>query len=80
MQTQIIRWGNSQGIRIPKSVLADIGAVVGDTLQMTVQNQKIVISKPFAHRTLEERAAEYGGSLGEYSEFDWGDPAGREVW
>ncbi len=32
------------------------------------------------HRTLEERIQEYGGKLGPYEEFDWGEPAGRENW
>ena len=32
------------------------------------------------HRTLEERAKEYGGKLGPYEEFDWGEPMGRERW
>lgn len=30
------------------------------------------------HRTLDERAKEYGGKLGPYQEFDWGEPVGRE--
>ena len=34
----------------------------------------------FRHRTLEERAAEYGGMLMLESEYDWGEPVGREVW
>ena len=34
----------------------------------------------FKHKTLEERAAEYGGSLGLDGEYDWGEPVGREVW
>ena len=32
------------------------------------------------YRTLEERAKEYGGKLGPYEEFDWGEPVGRERW
>lgn len=31
------------------------------------------------HRTLEERAKEFGGRLGPYEEFDWGEPEGRET-
>lgn len=34
----------------------------------------------FKHKTLEERAAEWGGELGLDGEFDWGEPVGREVW
>lgn len=34
----------------------------------------------FKHKTLEERAAEYGGQLGLDGEYDRGEPVGREVW
>lgn len=42
----------------------------------------VAISKvtAFRHKTLEERAAEYGGRLMLESEYDWGEPVGREVW
>ena len=29
------------------------------------------------HRTLEERAEDFGGKLGPYEEFDWGEPVGK---
>lgn len=32
------------------------------------------------HRSLEERAGDFGGKLGPYEEFDWGEPVGRERW
>jgi len=34
----------------------------------------------FQHKTLEERAAEYGGELSLDGEYDWGTPVGREIW
>ena len=34
----------------------------------------------FRHKTLEERATEYGGKLNLDGEYDWGAPVGREVW
>ena len=34
----------------------------------------------FLHRSLEERAAEYGGKLNFSEEIDRGDPVGDEVW
>ena len=80
MQTQVIRWGNSQGIRISKAVMEEMGISVNEPLQMTVERGKITIIKPIAHQTLDERAAKYGGKLGDYTEYDWGEPVGREVW
>ncbi len=34
----------------------------------------------FQHKTLEERATEYGGKLNLDGEYDWGAPVGRERW
>ena len=80
MQAQVKAWGNSQGIRIPKEVLQEAAVSVNDVLDIKVSNGMIMLVKPFRHRTLEERAAEYGGQLHLDGEFDWGEPVGREIW
>ena len=80
MTTQVKPWGNSQGIRLTKELLDRAGIKVDDTLHIQVEDGKIILSVNFRHRTLEERAKKYGGKVGTYEEFDWGDPVGREVW
>ena len=80
MQTQVKAWGNSQGIRIPKEVLQEAAISLDDVLDIKVSEGMITLVKPFRHRTLEERAAEYGGKLDTDGEFDWGEPVGREIW
>lgn len=80
MQTQIKTWGNSQGVRISKDILHEANMHINDTLDIEVSNGRIILFKSFRHRTLEERAAEFGGNLGLDGEFDWGDAVGREVW
>lgn len=81
METQLVKWGNGQGIRIPKLILQELDIKVNDTLSMEVRGEQIIIEKvKFKHRSLEERARTYGGKLGPYTEFDWGEPKGREVW
>ena len=80
MQTQVKSWGNSQGIRISKEVLQEADIAVDDILDIKVSNGVIMLVKTFRHKTLEERAAEYGGKLDFDGEFDWGEPVGRETW
>ena len=80
MQTQVKAWGNSQGIRIPKEILQEANVMIDDVLDVKVQNGVIILEKPFRHKTLEERAAEYDGKLDVDGEFDWGEPVGREIW
>ena len=80
MQTQVKAWGNSQAVRLPKEVLREAGISLDEILDVTVSNGLIMPAKSFRHKTLEERAAEYGGKLNLDGEYDWGDPVGREVW
>ena len=80
MQTQVKAWGNSQGIRIPREVLQEADVAVNDVLNITVSNGVIMLAKPLRHKTLEERAAEFGGKLDLDGEFNWREPEGREIW
>ena len=80
MQTSVKTWGNGQGIRIPKEVLQAAGIAVDEVLNITVHDGMIILEKPFRHKTLEERAAKYGGELNLNSDFEWGEPVGSEVW
>ncbi|MGN0386673.1 MAG: AbrB/MazE/SpoVT family DNA-binding domain-containing protein [Lachnospiraceae bacterium] len=80
MQAQVKQWGNSQGIRLPKEVLKSAGISVNEILDVTVSNGVITLEKTMRHKTLEERALEYGGRLMLDGEYDWGEPVGREVW
>lgn len=80
MQTQVKAWGNSQGIRIPREILQNAGILLNEVLEISATNGVITLSKTFQHKTLEERAAEFGGNLNLDGEYDWGGPIGREVW
>ncbi|MBR1899547.1 MAG: AbrB/MazE/SpoVT family DNA-binding domain-containing protein [Lachnospiraceae bacterium] len=80
MTAQIVKWGNSQGIRLPKIILDEAGIAPEETVELFIEKGRIMIVKQQRHRTLEERAAEYGGLLGPYERIDWGEPVGREIW
>ena len=72
--------GKNQGIRLSKDILKSAGIATNDILDVTISNGVITLVKPFRHRTLEERAAEFNGKLMLDGEYDWGTPVGREVW
>lgn len=80
MLAQVKTWGNSQGIRLSKELLALAGIQNNDYLEIEIIDGNIVLKKSFRHRTLEERAAEYDGKIGPYEEFEWDGPVGRERW
>ncbi len=73
----IVKWGNSQGIRLPKSLLEQAHMQVSDLLTAETDGDCIILRKQFRHRTFEERLAEYDGRI-ETCDFDWGEPAGKE--
>jgi antitoxin MazE len=80
MYTTIQKWGNSQGIRIPKQLLEALDLRESDRVVIDRQQDTIIIRKASKrHRTLEERLAGFKGSY-EFSECDTGAPVGNEVW
>lgn len=80
MQAQVKEWGNGQGVRLSKEILKSAGISLNDILDITVSNGIITLSKPFRHKTLEERADEFDGKLMIDGEYDWDEPVGKEVW
>lgn len=79
MYTTIQKWGNSQGIRIPKQLLEDLNLRESDRVEIDRQQDAIIIRKAGKkHKTLEERLAGFKGSY-EFSEWDTGSPVGNEV-
>lgn len=80
MQVQLKAWGNSQGVRFSREFLASAGIKPDDVLNAEVQDGKIILSKTFQHRTLQERAAAFGGKLNLSEEITCDDPQGNEVW
>lgn len=87
MYATIQKWGNSQGLRIPKVLLDALGLRENDRVELTQSDGGIQIKKAMAgHRTLEERlTAFYGKPVDEITrmetqELDWGKQSGAEVW
>lgn len=80
MEVQVREWGNSQGIRFPKAVLQEAGIDINDMLTLKVEDGKIILSKAFRHKTLEERIRDSGCELTGIGELDWGEAQGNEVW
>ena len=46
MEARIQKWGNSDGIRIPSSILKSLNIKTNDILNIEQQDDKIVISIP----------------------------------
>lgn len=80
MQTTIVKWGNSRGIRLPKTLLDVIGLSDNDSVEIVAEDNRLII-KPVKERlTIEKLFEGWDGDAPE--PYDWGEldaPVGREL-
>ena len=80
MEITIKKWGNGSGIRFSKEFLNRAGVKIGDTFEAEILDGKIILTPGFRHRSLRERADEFGGMLNLSDELTDIEPVGSEVW
>ena len=88
IQTNIRRWGNSQGIRLSKEILAQMDLQENDTVGINIYDGKMTvekINKPKYLNLQERLEAFYKRPIDEIfvestQEVDVGDPVGNEQW
>ena len=82
MIATVQQWGNEQGIVFPGHILRNLNLHIGDSVEVNIINEKIVIESvsikypKYNIRELVSRMPE------DYhpEETDWGKPMGKEVW
>jgi len=80
MLTRIQKWGNSLGLRIPKSFAAEAEVEAGSTVNISVENGDLVI-RPVRRRQVALSELLQGiNSHNLHEEIGTGDPVGREAW
>jgi antitoxin MazE len=82
MLAKIQKWGNSQGLRLPKHLLADVHIDVGDEVDIVVKDGNIIISPAKKNRGRHNLQGLVARIPKDYqtSEVDWGEPVGKEAW
>ena len=84
VSTNICTWGNSRGIRLPKTVLDLVGLSDNDEVTLTIDDDAIIIRKAVherKRRSYPSLAERFAGYSGDYvpEEWDVGKSVGREV-
>jgi antitoxin MazE len=82
MKTIIRKWGNSQGLRIPKSMLEEAQVEVGATVEISIRDGVLVLTPVRTRRSplrLEDLVAALPKGY-RPEKIDWGKPSGKEVW
>ena len=82
MLAKIQKWGNSQGLRLAKGLLADAQLDVGDEVDISVDDG-IIIVKPAkrirGRHKLKDLVSRIPKNY-QTGEVDWGEPVGKEIW
>lgn len=74
----IQKWGNSQGIRLPKGILAAARMQENDDVEIIADKETITLRKMRRPKSLDELFADYHGDY-HPQELDMGGDIGREV-
>ena len=80
MVTKIQKWGNSLGLRIPKSFAKEVGVKEGSAVDILLEGDRLVI------RSLRNEKYQLSDLLSQvqkdnlHKEISTGDAVGREAW
>lgn len=82
---KIQKWGNSQGVRLPKDVLNRLGAHVGDAVTCDVKRDRLIFKfgKKTAYPTKKYRLEVLLSKIPsrrKNKEVKWGKAMGKEAW
>lgn len=80
MQTKIQKWGNSLGLRIPRSFAEEAGVEAGSEVDLSIEDGDLVVKparrRKYRLRELLRRVT----AKNLHAEVDSGALVGREVW
>ena len=80
METRIRKWGNSLGLRIPRSFAREAGVEAGSEVDLSLQGGNLVV-KPARRRTYQLKdLLRRVTAKNLHGEVDTGRPVGREIW
>jgi antitoxin MazE len=80
MQTKIQKWGNSLGLRIPRTFAAEAQVGEGSTVDLSVEGGRLLVRPLRARRYTLSELLKKVTRRNLQSEVATGAPAGRETW
>lgn len=79
MKTKIQKWGNSLGVRLPRSIIEQKSLRAGLDVSVVIKNEQIVI-EPVAEDVSLESLLAVVTEENLHKETEWSDVYGNEVW
>jgi antitoxin MazE len=80
MQTRIQKWGNSLGLRIPKSFAAEAQVEAGSTVDISVDDGQLVVRPVRRRKYVLRDLLKAVSPKNVHHEVDTGEAVGREGW
>ena len=80
MRTKIVKWGNSLGLRIPKSFAEEVRVVEGSVVDLTMEDGNLVIKVAKTDEIDLQDLLDGITDENIHGEIDTGDAVGGEVW
>jgi antitoxin MazE len=80
MQTKIQKWGNSLGLRIPKSFAKQAGVEAGSDVDLSIEGSDLVVRSLRRPRYRLQGLLRGVTAKNLHKEVDTGAPVGREAW
>jgi antitoxin MazE len=77
-KAQVVKWGNSLAVRIPKAVAHEARVQEGDSIVIEASDGDIRLRRAERVPTLEELVAQITSENG-YEETSWGRARGKEI-
>jgi antitoxin MazE len=76
MISNVTKWGNSLGVRIPRAMVEQMGIVEGEPIKILIQDNHILIQKTLTLNSLLAQITPENI----HSEVDTGPAQGKEIW
>ena len=80
MRTKIVKWGNSLGLRIPKSFAEEVGVAAGSMVDLSMKDGNLVIRVTQPDEIDLEDLLERITEENLHGEIDTGNAVGGEIW
>jgi len=80
MVTKIQKWGNSLGLRIPKSFAEEIGVKEGFSVNIILEDGQLVVRPLQKEKYQLSDLLSHVGEENIHKEISTGDAVGREIW
>ena len=77
--SKIQKWGNSQGIRIPKKMLETLNLKVNDSISIEEEDCLKIKKIEIELSNIEKLFLNYDGKY-EKIDLDWDNEVGKEIW